>query len=426
MVEEQTLSSTPFVGGAPGYEMGLSVTAPEPWLGMGPGLASLQPEMRVLSILGTRPEAIKLAPVITELRNRPGIVSQVVSTGQHREMLHQALDLFGIVPDYDLDLMERNQTPSRVAASVLTRLEPIFQSAQPDWVLVQGDTTTAAAAAFAAFYAGIRVGHVEAGLRSNDKWHPFPEEINRRFTGVVADLHFAPTEQARQNLLREGISQNHVLVTGNTVIDALRSVQSRPWDPRSLGKAGQTLETSRAKLVLVTAHRRENFGEPIIRICEALRDLAARYGDKIRLFYPVHRNPKIWEPVHQYLGGIPNIILSPPVEYLPLVNLMRRSYLVLTDSGGIQEEAPALGVPTLVLREVTERPEAVASGNVRLVGTDRQRIVTEVTRLLDDPKQHQRMSRAVNPYGDGRAAERIASALLGESFIPFQAALTRM
>ena len=212
MVEEQTLSSTPFVGGAPGYEMGLSVTAPEPWLGMGPGLASLQPEMRVLSILGTRPEAIKLAPVITELRNRPGIVSQVVSTGQHREMLHQALDLFGIVPDYDLDLMERNQTPSRVAASVLTRLEPIFQSAQPDWVLVQGDTTTAAAAAFAAFYAGIRVGHVEAGLRSNDKWHPFPEEINRRFTGVVADLHFAPTEQARQNLLREGIDRFAALV----------------------------------------------------------------------------------------------------------------------------------------------------------------------------------------------------------------------
>lgn len=423
--EEKASNSDSTFSGGGGAGTGFSRgSAPAPWLGKSPG--PIQAEMCVLSIFGTRPEAIKLAPVIAELRKRSGIVSLVGVTAQHREMLDQVLSLFGIMPDYDLNLMQKNQTPSRVAASVLERLELMFQSAQPDWVLVQGDTTTAAAAALAAFYARVKVGHVEAGLRSHDKWRPFPEEINRRMAGVIADLHFAPTEQSLQNLLREGVSESQVAVTGNTVIDALRWVQAQPWNPRSLGEAGRALEAPGVKLVLVTAHRRENFGEPIVRVCAALRKLAERYNDSVRLFYPVHRNPNIWEPVHRLLGGIPNIVLSPPLEYLPFVHLMKRSYLVLTDSGGVQEEAPALGVPALVLREVTERPEAVASGNVRLVGTDGQRIFSEAVRLLDDPRERQRLARAANPYGDGHAAARIASALQGETFIPFQPVSVRM
>jgi UDP-N-acetylglucosamine 2-epimerase (non-hydrolysing) len=370
-------------------------------------------QLSVLSIFGTRPEAIKLAPVIAEFGRRGSVLSHVCVTAQHRDMLDQALDLFGIVPDYDLDLMQKNQTPAGVAALALEKLAPVFHATQPDWVLVHGDTTTAAAAAMAAFYAGIKVGHVEAGLRSHDKWHPFPEEINRRIVGVIADLHFAPTEEARTNLLREGISESRVMVTGNTVIDALRWVQRLPSNLGSIGEALRPLEVSDAKLVLVTAHRRESFGEPIVRVCEAIRKLAERYGDGILFLYPVHPNPKIHDPVHRLLGGVSNIILIPPVDYLSLVHLMERSYLILTDSGGIQEEGPALGVPVLVLREVTERPEAVVSGNVRLVGTDRARIVSEVTRLMDDPQEHNCMARAVNPYGDGHAAERIATAILG-------------
>jgi UDP-N-acetylglucosamine 2-epimerase (non-hydrolysing) len=376
--------------------------------------------LRVLSVFGTRPEAIKLAPVIAELSKRPGITSKVCVTAQHREMLDQVLTLFELTPDYDLNLMVENQTLSGLAAAVLQRLEAIFQSEKPDWVLVQGDTTTVAAAAFAAFNARAKVGHIEAGLRSHDKWQPFPEEINRRIAGAIADLHFAPTERARQNLLREGVADSRVIVTGNTVIDALRWVQSHPWDLRSLGEAGRGLDDPGVKLVLVTAHRRENFGEAITRICAALRTLAQRYGEGLRLIYPVHRNPNIWEPVHRLLGGIWNICLTPPLEYLPLVHLMQRSYLVMTDSGGIQEEAPALGVPTLVFRAVTERPEAVESGNVRLVGSDDRRIVSEAARLLDNPCEYQRMTGAVNPYGDGHAAVRIASALQGESFVPFR------
>ena len=372
------------------------------------------PGIRVLSIFGTRPEAIKLAPVIDKLRSVPGVVSRVCVTGQHREMLDQVLDLFEIVPDYDLNLMQENQSLLRLSAAVLTNLEPVLTSFRPDWVLVQGDTTTAALSALAAFYARVKVGHIEAGLRSHDKWRPFPEEINRRVAGVVADLHFAPTEAARRNLLCEGVPEAQVMVTGNTVIDALRSVQALPWNPYSLGETEREVLDPAARIILVTAHRRENFGAPLVRICAALRKLAERYGDSIRLFYPVHRNPNVWEPVHQLLGGVPNIILSDPVEYLSLVNLMKRSYAVLTDSGGIQEEAPALGVPALVLREVTERPEAVASGNVRLVGTDPDRIVSEVVRLLDNPAEHGRMAHAVNPYGDGHAAERITRALCGE------------
>jgi UDP-N-acetylglucosamine 2-epimerase (non-hydrolysing) len=396
---------------------------PIEWPGRRLDRRSGQSGMRVLSIFGTRPEGIKVAPVIDELRRTPGVVSQVCVTGQHREMLDQVLDLFGIVPDYDLNLMRENQSLSGLSAAVLTKLAPILASARPDWVLVQGDTTTAALAALAAFYARVKVGHIEAGLRSHDKWRPFPEEVNRRVAGVVADLHFAPTEAARKNLLCEGVPESHVVVTGNTVIDALRTVQTLPWEPSSLGEAGRALLAPGARMILVTAHRRENFGKPLVRVCAALRKLAERYGDSIRLFYPVHRNPNVWEPVHQLLEGIPNIILSDPLGYLSLVHLMKRSYAVLTDSGGIQEEAPALGVPALVLREVTERPEAVASGNVRLVGTDPDRIVSEVVRLLDNPSEHRRMAHAVNPYGDGHAAERIIGALCGERVCQYEPVL---
>jgi UDP-N-acetylglucosamine 2-epimerase (non-hydrolysing) len=385
-----------------------------------------RPGIRVLSIFGTRPEAIKVAPVIDKLRTTEGVVSRVCVTAQHREMLDQVLDLFGIVPDYDLNLMQENQSLSRLSGAVLSGLEPILASFLPDWVLVQGDTTTAAMAALAAFFARVKVGHIEAGLRSHDKCRPFPEEVNRRVAGLVADLHFAPTEAARRNLLCEGVPEPQVMVTGNTVIDALHSVQAVPWNPSSLGEAGREVLATGARIILVTAHRRENFGAPLVRVCAALRKIAERYGDSIRLFYPVHRNPNVWEPVHQLLGGIPNIILSDPLEYLSLVHLMKRSYAVLTDSGGVQEEAPALGVPALVLREVTERPEAVASGNVRLVGTDPDRIVSEVVRLLDNPTEYRRMAHAINPYGDGHAAERITRALCGEGVRQYEPVLVQV
>ncbi|MEJ2009744.1 MAG: UDP-N-acetylglucosamine 2-epimerase (non-hydrolyzing) [Acidobacteriota bacterium] len=406
----KSLAGSPAIHVPPSRTLGM----PAEWGGGRLGRRLGRPGIRILSIFGTRPEAIKVAPVIGKLRSMPGVVSRVCVTGQHREMLDQVLDLFGIVPDYDLNLMQENQSLSRLSAAVLTGLEPILASVRPDWVLVQGDTTTAAFAALAAFYSRVKVGHIEAGLRSHDKWRPFPEEINRRVAGVVANLHFAPTEAARRNLICEGVPESQVMVTGNTVIDALRSVQALPWDPYTLGGAGQAALASGAKIILVTAHRRENFGKPLFRVCAALRELAERYGDSIRLFYPVHRNPNVWEPVHQLLGGIPNIILSDPLEYLSLVHLMKRSYAVLTDSGGVQEEAPALGVPVLVLRDVTERPEAVASGNVRLVGTGPDRIVSEAVRLLDNPTEHGRMAHAVNPYGDGHAAERITRVLCGE------------
>ena len=367
---------------------------------------------RVLIEFGTRPEAIKLAPVIDQLRRRQGFVCKVCVTAQHREMLDQVLELFGIVPDYDLNLMRKNQTLADLAASVLEGLDPVLQSERPDWVVVQGDTTTTAATALGAFYQRVKVAHVEAGLRSHDKWRPFPEEINRRVTGVIADIHFAPTDQSMKNLLSEGVPESCVRVTGNTIIDALKKIRLLPWDPCTLGKDARALEQTGSKLILVTVHRRENFGEPMVQICEALRALAEQYPD-IRLMLPVHRNPNVWGPVHRLLGKIPNITLLPPLDYLSIVHLMMRSYIVITDSGGIQEEDPALGVPALVLREVTERPEGVASGNVKLVGSDPRRILSETSRLLDDSSEHLRMARAVNPYGDGHAAERIADALEG-------------
>jgi UDP-N-acetylglucosamine 2-epimerase (non-hydrolysing) len=380
--------------------------------------------VRVLTIFGTRPEAIKLAPVIAELRTRRdngGELGRVATcvTAQHREMLDQVLALFGITPEYDLDIMAPNQHLHQVAAAVFERLSPVLAAEKPDWVLVQGDTTTAALAALAAFYARVRVAHIEAGLRSHDKWQPFPEEVNRKVVSVAADLHFAPTERSRQNLLAEGVSSDAIVVTGNSVIDALQWTAQQPV-PASISGLLASLELERGnRLVLVTAHRRENFGAPIEQICAALIKLADRYRGNVRFVYPVHPNPNVRNTVERILRH-PAITLLDPLDYLSLVHIMRRSYLVLTDSGGLQEEAPSMGKPVLVLRNTTERPEAVDAGTVRLVGSDCDRIVAEVSALLDDRAVYRKMAEAVNPYGDGQASHRIVSALLGEAVEPFQ------
>ncbi len=366
------------------------------------------PSLKVLTVFGTRPEAVKLAPVIRELAKHPDrITSRVCVTAQHRDMLDQVLRVFEIAPEYDLDVMQDNQTPTQVAAAVLARIDPILKDERPDWVLVQGDTTTVATAALAAFYARCRVGHVEAGLRTNDRWQPFPEEINRRIAGVIADRHFAPTTMAVDNLLKEHVPANAIVLTGNPGIDALHWITQQPPPPELNHLVKPSVRT-----ILVTAHRRENFGEPLESICLALRELAARYADEIHIVYPVHRNPNVWGPVHQLLADVPHIKLVPPLDYLPNLHLMKRSYLVITDSGGIQEEATGLGIPALVLREVTERPEGVATGALKVVGTDRARIVSEASRLLDDAAEYARMANAENPFGDGHAAERIVASLL--------------
>jgi len=383
---------------------------------------------RVLSIFGTRPEAIKMAPVVRSLEQTPGIESLVCVTAQHRQMLDQVLNLFRIIPDYDLDLMRPNQSLAELTAAVFEGLDPILREVQPHWVLVQGDTTTVMAASLAAYYHHIRVGHVEAGLRTGDKWQPFPEEVNRRVVGVTADLHFAPTQKSRQNLLREGVPDENISVTGNPVIDALQAVAGLPVEQGFLDYlAGIGIpepfrqpETSPGerpapRLVLVTAHRRENFGAPLENICAALRSLAERYGPDLHLIYPVHLNPNVQEPVHRLLGGVPNITLLPPLDYLPMVHLIKQSTLILTDSGGLQEEAPGLGVPVLVMRQVTERPEGIEAGTVRLVGTETESILREARRLLDDIAAHRAMAHAVNPYGDGKAAWRIVASLLDHS-----------
>jgi len=364
--------------------------------------------IQVLVVAGTRPEAIKMAPVIQELRRRPDrFVARVCATAQHREMLDQVFSLFAIVPDVDLNLMEPEQTPAQVLARVLLSLEPVLRDLRPDWVLVQGDTSTVVAAALCAHYNRVRVGHVEAGLRSFDRGNPFPEEMNRVVADQISDLNFAPTAQARQNLLREGVPEERIRVTGNTVIDALLEVAGQPWQPPE-GDVLRQIDPAK-RWVLVTAHRRENLGAPLLRICAALRALAGR-GD-VEVIYPVHLNPAVWGPVHEHLGAVRGVWLLPPVDYRRLVYLMQKSSLVLTDSGGIQEEAPSLGVPVLVLREVTERPEGVAAGTARVVGTDTQSIVAEAERLLDDAGAYSAMAQAANPYGDGQAAQRIVEAL---------------
>ncbi|MFN0122472.1 MAG: non-hydrolyzing UDP-N-acetylglucosamine 2-epimerase [Blastocatellia bacterium] len=369
--------------------------------------------MKVLCVFGTRPEAIKMAPVVKAFRNHPEkFETRVCVTAQHREMLDQVLDLFQIRPDHDLNLMRANQSLAAITASVITQLDQVLQQEKPDWILVQGDTTTAMAAALTGFYNRVRVGHIEAGLRTWDKAQPFPEEINRVLAGHLSDLHFAPTEQARQNLLREGINTDHVFVTGNTVIDALLDVADRPfsWADSAL----RDIPRDR-KIILVTAHRRENFGAPLQNICEALADIAAQRDD-IHIVYPVHLNPNVREVAHRRLGNISNITLLPPLEYLPMAHLLKTSWLVLTDSGGLQEEAPGLGKPVLVMRDVTERPEGVAAGTVKLVGTTRETIVGEVRCLLEDKSTYAQMSQAVNPYGDGHASQRIVDAIARHSW----------
>jgi UDP-N-acetylglucosamine 2-epimerase (non-hydrolysing) len=366
-------------------------------------------ELRVLSVFGTRPEAVKMAPIIKQLERTENLVSMVCVTAQHREMLDQALELFSIHPDYDLNLMQVDQSLASLSTAIFNALEPVLDEVQPDWMLIQGDTTTVMVAALLAYYKRIYVGHVEAGLRTNDKWQPFPEEINRRVASVVADLHFAPTTWARDNLAREGIPLGQIIVTGNPVIDALLEISERPYPLKDETLAGIPDEH---EVILVTAHRRENFGKPMERIFTALREIAERYAGRLTLIYPVHMNPKVQEPAQRILGDVANIQLTSPMDYQSIVYWMKRARVILTDSGGIQEEAPALGTPVLVLREVTERPEAIRAGTARLVGTDPDLIISETVRLLEDDEAHEAMAKAVNPYGDGHAAERIVAALI--------------
>jgi len=366
-----------------------------------------------MTILGTRPEAIKLAPVIHELARHPDrICSYVCSTGQHRELLEGALRAFDIRPDFDLQLMQPGQRLTDLTARILTALDSVLESAAPDWVLVQGDTTTVMAASLAAFYRHIRIGHVEAGLRSGDRQRPFPEEINRRIADVLADLYFAPTQAARDNLLREGAPAEHVVVTGNTVIDALLATAGRIDSHALIARIADLPDLDTRRMILVTSHRRENFGPPFAEICRALRTIAERYRGDVQIVYPIHFNPNILHPARALLGDVPNIALIQPVDYETMIALMQHAYLILTDSGGIQEEAPSLHKPVLVLRDVTERQEVVALGAARLVGTDYERIVNETTRLLEDAQAYRRMASVANPYGDGRASQRIVDAIL--------------
>lgn len=379
---------------------------------------------KILTVFGTRPEAIKMAPLVKALQAEAGFTSAVCVSAQHRQMLDQVLQLFGIVPEFDLNLMQPGQTLSGITSSVLGGIDGVLDTFQPDAVLVHGDTTTTLAASLAAFYRRIPVGHVEAGLRTGNIWSPWPEELNRRVTDSVTTWHFAPTAESRQNLLDEGIDPSQVTLTGNTVIDALLSVKWRLDADAALSAEMATrypfLEAGR-RMILVTGHRRENFGEPFENFCVALRLLAARYPE-VQIVYPVHLNPNVQRPVNAILAGHDNVHLIAPQDYLPFVYLMDRAYLIVTDSGGIQEEAPALGKPVLVTRDTTERPEAIASGTARLVGTDTQRIVDEAEMLLHNANEYQRMAQAHNPYGDGQACRRIVEALKAAFNAPAQMA----
>lgn len=365
--------------------------------------------LHVAAVFGTRPDAIKMAPVVNELRRFPQAVRlSTIATGQHREMLRQVLDVFAIEPDYDLDIMQERQTLGQIASRVLERLDPVLAELKPDVVLLQGDTSTTFVASLAAFYQRAAVGHVEAGLRTDNKYDPFPEEINRRLTTVLADFHFAPTQEAAQNLRMAGVADTAIHMVGNTVIDALLSVAERPYTfaDAALEAAGQ----DGRRVVLVTAHRRENWGEPLVQICAAVRRLAEQFPD-VAVWFQMHKNPIVRDIVQRDLAGRERIHLIEPQEYVPWVNLMKRCYLVLTDSGGIQEEAPALGKPVLVMRETTERPEGVTAGTSRLVGTDPETIFAAAAALLRSREHYDTMARATNPYGDGRSAERIREVL---------------
>lgn len=366
-------------------------------------------KIKVLTVFGTRPEAIKMAPLVKELEKHPDTFKSIVCvTAQHREMLDQVLHLFNIIPDFDLNIMKPNQDLWKITSDVLLLMKAVFEESNPDIVLVHGDTTTSMAAALSAFYAKIPVGHVEAGLRTFDKYYPFPEEINRVFADAVCTYHFAPTETSVQNLIKSAIPDTHIYKTGNTVIDALlHTVENNKADLSYIGL------NPNLKTILLTSHRRENFGEPIKNICKAVLELVEKNKD-IQIVYPVHLNPNVQKPVQELLGGKDRIHLIEPMEYAPFSTLMKQSHLIMTDSGGVQEEAPSLGKPVLVLRSTTERPEAVEYGTVKLVGTDKETIVKEVQNLLDNEEEYQKMSESVNPYGDGLASQRIVEIIKKE------------
>ncbi len=374
-----------------------------------------QRQYKVLTIFGTRPEAIKMAPLVKALQAQSDIAVYVCVTAQHREMLDQVLNLFDIQPDYDLDIMRSAQGLSHITSEVILQLEPILRQLKPDRILVHGDTTTTMAATMAAFYQQIPVAHVEAGLRTGNIYSPWPEEMNRKVTAVIADMHFAPTKTAQDNLLYEGVDDHLITVTGNTVIDALltvvESIQKDQGLQQALDGRFSFLDNSK-KMILVTGHRRESFGEGFEKICMSISKIAA--NNDVQIVYPVHLNPQVQEPVKRHLAGAKNIFLISPQDYLPFIYLMERSYLIITDSGGVQEEAPSLGKPVLVMRDFTERPEAIEAGTVKLVGTDVERIVTEVEVLLNNSHEYRKMSQAHNPYGDGLASDRITQALVSQ------------
>jgi len=378
---------------------------------------------KIMIVFGTRPEIIKLAPVILELKKYSSKVKPItVTTAQHREMLDQIMRIFNIKPDYDLNIMKANQSLFDVASTALIKFEAILKKVNPDMVVIQGDTTTSFITGLAAYFLKIPIGHVEAGLRTHDKYHPFPEEINRRLIGAIADMHFAPTWTSFNNLVRENVKKTNIFVTGNTVIDALlmtvkkaknHSIQSE----KTSAELMKDVDFSK-KIILVTAHRRESFGKPFESICRAIKILSESYPD-IEIIYPVHLNPNVRKVVNRILKNRDRVHLIPPLEYRSFVNLMNRSYIILTDSGGIQEEAPSLGKPVLVMRSCTERPEAIQAGTVKLVGTDEKKILGETRNLLDNEDEYEKMANAVNPYGDGKAAKRIVRCLLGMNFKEF-------
>ena len=367
-------------------------------------------KIKVMTVFGTRPEAIKMAPVVLELGKYPGVIEPVVAvTAQHRDMLDQVLKLFNITPDYDLDIMAAGQTLFDITSKAMMGLDKVLQKEKPDIVLVHGDTTTTFAGALAAYYHQISVGHVEAGLRTHNKYSPFPEEMNRKLTGSIADMHFAPTETSEHNLLGESVDENSIYVTGNTVIDALHKTVNDGFvfDNEVL----QNIDYRNKRIILVTTHRRENLGEPMRNVYKALKQLTIDFDD-VEIVFPVHKNPKVREVVKAELGGLDKVYLVDPLDYEPFANLMHRAYMILTDSGGVQEEAPALGKPVLVLRDTTERPEAVEAGTVKLIGTDEKVVYDEARKLLTDQREYSSMAEACNPYGDGRASQRIVQAIL--------------
>jgi UDP-N-acetylglucosamine 2-epimerase (non-hydrolysing) len=365
---------------------------------------------RILFVFGTRPEAIKMAPVILEIKKHRDVFEPIiVVTGQHREMLDQVLKVFNIKPDYDLMIMEQGQTLSSILERCIRGMEEIICREHPDIVLVQGDTSTTFATSIAAFYQHVPIAHIEAGLRTGKKYYPFPEEMNRRLTSVLADIHFAPTPSSVNNLLAENIVKSSIYLTGNSVIDALYMVSKKDFD---LKKIGFEMKVKGKKLILATVHRRESFGAPLRRICDALKQVAHKHRDVATVVLPVHKNPMVSETVHEVLGSSANVQLIEPLDYEPFVHLMKASHIILTDSGGIQEEGPSLGKPVLVLREETERPEAVIANTVKVVGTSTDNITNEVEKLLTDKAEYEKMANSVNPYGDGKASERIVGALL--------------